>query len=242
MGVGPVLNLFVSLCVNRSPVLHFKAVSQTRWWLSFFGRVSKFLQTLQPFLILIGGKKTPTLKESCLLWRYWHWSVETGVGDLSCLGWAVWQSFGGEKGFNFFSSVLALVLLQCHGCSCPQTSGEVSALLTVNLWLELAPVSKSDPVSPRALHHDFEDVECPFSSASVCFNICKYHLPSPNHSNTCSNILDKSFYGSLSAMISSLASWWMINGALICICTHNKIYKALLCVYTCVNARRWLIG
>lgn len=150
----------------------------------------------------------------------------------------VLKSRSWEKGFHFFSSVLALVLSRCYCCCSPQTSGEVSALLILNPRLELAPVPRSDPVSPRPLHHAFENVQCPCSSVWLCFSICKYYIPSPNHDNTFSNILEKSFYGSLSAMIPSLALLWTINSVLICAHTTYKYmrHKAFLCVCMYVNS------
>lgn len=77
-----------------------------------------------------------------------------------------------KKGFNFFTSLLAVVLLLFPH----RTSGEVPALLTLNLRLKLAPVPKSDPVSPRPRHHAFEAVQYPCSSESVLISVNMVYL------------------------------------------------------------------
>lgn len=54
--MDPVLNFFVSLCVNRPLVFHLGLFSKPGDD-CFLGSTSKTLQTLQPFLSLIGKKK-----------------------------------------------------------------------------------------------------------------------------------------------------------------------------------------
>lgn len=85
VGVGPALNFFVSLCVNRPPVFQLQLFSKPGDD-CFFGTVSKTLQTLQPLPILIGEKKNPDRLTSFMVLLAQKW--ETDAGDLSWLGWA----------------------------------------------------------------------------------------------------------------------------------------------------------